>query len=154
MPFDANKINTLFGMTEVDSEEFRTLYREPNYEVILQDLTNGSTPWIRNANQEVMSFLRIGLMEVGKVWFYFVSSKLVSSNHLSTVGKDKALLTCAIVEGYKFNMGQVIENSILKSAYHKENTHPSLITKLCKEAGVPIGENEERCPPMHPLHYP
>ena len=33
-------------------------------------------------------------------------------------------------------------------------THPSLITKLCKEAGVPIGENEERCRPMQPLCYP
>ena len=120
-------INGVFGLTDVDSEQFRALYRELNYELILEELTNGSAPWTRNANQEVMSFLRIGLTEVAKVWFDFVSSKLVPSKHLSTVGRDKAFLTYAIVKGYKFNVGKVTENSILESAYHKAVTHLSLL---------------------------
>ena len=69
------------------------------------------------------------------------------------VVRDKALLTFAIVKGYKFNVGKVIENLILKSAYHKEITHPSLITKLCELTKVPIRENEEKCPPMQSLHF-
>ena len=88
------------------------------------------------------------MAQVAKVWFYFVSSKLVPSKHLSKVRRDKALLIYAIVKGYKFNVGKVIENSILESAYHKAITHLSLITKLCKETEVPIKENEEKCPSM------
>ena len=154
MPFNGSTINILFGLNDDDSKEFKALYREPNYENILEDLVGGSVAWTRNANQEVMSFLRTGLMEIAKTWFYFVSYKLVPSKHLSIVRRDKALLTYAIVTCYKFNVGKVIENSILMSEYHKAITHPSLITKLCEIVGVQIGENEEKCPPMQALHFP
>ena len=88
------------------------------------------------------------------MWFYFVFSKLVPSKHLSTIGRDKASFTYAIVKGYKFNVGKVIENSILGSPYHKVITHLPLITKLCEVAGVPIGEKKEKDPPMQALHFP
>ena len=51
-------------------------------------------------------------------------------------------------------MGRIIENSILESVYSKAITHPSLITKLYEIAGVKIIENEDKCPPMQPLHFP
>ena len=86
-----------------------------------------------------MSFPRTGLTKIAKNLFYFVSSKLVPSKHLSIVERDKELLTYAIVKGYKFNVGKVKKNSILELAYHEAITQPSLITKLCKVAGVPIG---------------
>ena len=95
-----------------------------------------------------MSFLRIGVTEIAKMWFYFISYKFVPSKHLSTIRKDKEILTYAIVKGYKFNVGKFIGNSILESLYSKPITHLSLISKLCEIAGVKIGENEERCPPM------
>ena len=40
MPFDGSTINRLFRMNDDDSEEFKALYREPNYEKILEELTN------------------------------------------------------------------------------------------------------------------
>ena len=138
----------MFGLTNIDNEQYKILYRVPNYELILEELTDGSAPWTRNENQEVMSFPKVGLKEVAKVWFYFVPAKLVPSKHLSTVGRDKALLTYAIVKGYKFNMGKIIENSILDSTYQKAITHPSLIKKLCELEEVPIRENEEKCSPI------
>ena len=79
---------------------------------------------------------------------------LVPSKHFSTVGRDKALLTYAIVKEYKFNGGKVIENSVLESSYHKAITHLPLITKLYKVVGEPTGENEEKSPLMQPLHFP
>ena len=99
---------------------------------ILEELTDGSAPRTRNATQEVMLFPRTGLPEITKTWIYFVSSKFVPSKHLSIVGIDKELFTYAIVKGYKFNVGKVIENSILKSTYHKAITHLSFITKLLR----------------------
>ena len=83
MPFDEGTINRVFRLTEVDSKEFRALYRDPNYDLILQELTKESVQWSRNANQEVMAFPRTRLKEVAKVWFYFVSVKLVPSKHRS-----------------------------------------------------------------------
>ena len=91
-----------------------------------------------------MSFPRAGLTEIAKTWLYFVSSKLVPFKHVPIVIRDKALLTYAIVTSYKFNVGKVIENSIMDPVYHKAITYLSLITRLCEIEGVQIGENEEK----------
>ena len=65
--------------------------------------------------------------------------------------KDKVVLTCAIVSRFKFNVGMVIKNSILKSVYGKSITHPSLIIELCLVARVGILKDEEKCPPRVPF---
>ena len=96
----------------------------------------------------------LGQGQLAKDWFYFVSSKLVPSKHVSKVTRDKAILLYAIVKGYKFNVGKIIESSILEFSYGKAISHPSLITKLCEIARMQIGENEEKCPPMLPLPFP
>ena len=55
MQFDESTINRVFGLMEVDSEEFKALYKEPNYELILQEMANESSPCSTNSNQKVMS---------------------------------------------------------------------------------------------------
>ena len=154
LPFDYNTINQVFGLNDEDSEEFKALYREPDYEKILQEFTDGKSPWSRTTKQEIMFFPRIRLTKIAKAWFHLVSNKLIPSKHVFIVRRDKVNLTYAIVKGYKFNVGKIIKNSILEVVYGKAITHPSLITKLCEIAGVQIGENEEKCPPMHPLPFP
>ena len=52
--------------------------------------------------------------------------------------RDKALLTYAVLNRYKFNVGDVIKCSILELENSKALPHPSLITKLCLMAGVDI----------------
>ena len=47
MPFDCSTINRVFGLNDEDSEEFKALFREPYYEKILQELTDGKSPWLR-----------------------------------------------------------------------------------------------------------
>ena len=89
-----------------------------------------------------------------KSWFYFVSSKLILTKHVSIVQKNKDLLTYAIVSGMKFDEGAVIEKSILESIYGKVFTHPSLIIELYLRAKVEISKDEEKLPPMIPLPFP
>ena len=60
MSFNESTINRLFGLTDVDSEQFGVLYREPKYELILEEMTDGSVPWTRNANHEVCPSRRQG----------------------------------------------------------------------------------------------
>ena len=118
MSFNESTINRFFGLNDDDSKEFKALYREPNYDNILEELTDGSAPWARNSTQEVMFFPGTGLTEIAKTRFTLYPPK-----HLSTVGRDKALLTYAIVKGYNFNVGKMIENSILELVYHKAIAH-------------------------------
>ena len=56
MSFDASTINIVYRLTDGDSEGFRTLYREPNYDKILQVVIDGSALWTRNANKEAIFF--------------------------------------------------------------------------------------------------
>ena len=53
----------------------------------------------------------------------------------------------------KFNVGAVIEISILESVYGREITHPSLITELYLRAKVEILKDEEKCPTVIPLQF-
>ena len=48
-----------------------------------------------------------------KVWFYFICSVILPSKHLSTIREKEAVLLYAILKGYKFSVGKIIENSIL-----------------------------------------
>ena len=98
--------------------------------------------------------MRVGLTEIAKSLFYFVLSKLILAKHVITVKNDKAILIYAIVSEMKFNVGVVIENSILESVYDKTISHPSLITELCLRAKVEISKDEEKCPPMIPPSFP
>ena len=50
------QINRVFGLNDEDSEEFRALFREPDNEKILQELTDGKSPWSRKTKQEIKSF--------------------------------------------------------------------------------------------------
>ena len=91
--------------------------------------------------------MRTRLTGTAKSWLYFVSSQLIPMKHVSTVQKDKAMLTYAIVSGFKFNVGAMIENHILESFYRMVIIHPSLITEFCLQARVEIAKDEEKCPP-------
>ena len=78
-------------------------------------------------------------MEEAKVWFFFVSSVLLPSNHLSIVRKNEAILLYASLKGYKINVGKIIENSVLsyyRSKYKGLIPHPTTITRLCILGGV------------------
>ena len=115
------------------------MYRELDYEKIVKELTDGTSPWSRMTKQEVMSFPMTRLTKIPNVWFYFISCKIVPSKHLSIVRRDKAILTYAIVKDYKFNVGKIIENFILELVYNKAIAHPSMITKLCEIVGWKLG---------------
>ena len=53
------------------------------------------------------------LTEQAKVWFYFLCSVILPSNHLCTIREKEVVLMYAILKGYKFSVGKIIENSIM-----------------------------------------
>ena len=65
------------------------------------------------------------------------------------------MLLYTILKGYKFNVGKLIENSILsyyRGGYKGLIPHPGLISRLCILGGVQEDwEEEENCPKTSPL---
>ena len=95
------------------------------------------------------------MTEQEKVWFYFICLVLLPSKHLSTVREKEAVLLYAILKGYKFSVGKIIENSILsyyRGGYRGLVPYPTLITRLYILGGVEGDwEEEETCPKTSPL---
>ena len=118
-------------------------------------LTTGKGKW-RATKKTLYESIAIGdLTEEAKVWFYFISSVIFQSKHLSTLRRNEAILLYALPKGYKINVGKIIENSIM--SYCRRNCrglipYLATITKLCLLGGV-IGDwdVEETCPKVSPL---
>ena len=55
------------------------------------------------------------LTEQAKLWFYLLCSVILPSKNLCIVREKEAMLLYAILKGYKFSVGKIIENSILSS---------------------------------------
>nr|GLL31149.1 uncharacterized protein LOC109169324 [Ipomoea trifida] len=84
----------------------------------------------------------------------FVRAKLIPNSHRGNVKRDLVFLTYCIKEHKTIDIGRFISRSISDIAQTEAKTrcflgHPSLITELCRRAGVPIIENQEvRLPPQ------
>ena len=87
--------------------------KEPNYQKIVDLLTDGKGKWSSTRKNPHEFIARGSLTEEAKVWLYFICSVLLPSKQLSTVREKEAILLYAILKSYKFSVGKIIENSIL-----------------------------------------
>ena len=118
-------------------------------------MIDGKEKWSSTRKNPHESIARDSLTKKAKVWFYFICSVLLPSKHLSTVREKEAILLYAILKGYKFSVGKIIENSILsyfRSNYRGLVPYLTLINRLCILGGVEGDwEEEETCPRASPL---
>ena len=140
VPFGAQKINKVFKMKDLKhGSKFKKMMEKQNHGKILHLLTTGRGKWEATKKDPHHSISRGSLTEEAKVWFYFLSSVIVPTKHLSSVKEQEAMILYALLKGYKINIGSLIENSI--KGYHASNQrglipHPATITRLCIVAGV------------------
>ena len=154
--FDREEINRTYNLKEQkDGSKFKKFLKDPTHQKIVELLTDRKEEWHSTKKNPYESITRRSLIEEAKVLFYFLSSVLLPSKHLSMVRKEEALLLNAILKGYKLNVGKIIENLILNyynSKYKGLIPHPETITRLCILRGVEgTWEEEERCPKTSPL---
>ena len=138
--FNKERINMLFNLkVQKDGSKFKKLLKEPAYQKIVNLLAAGKGK-LKRTKKTLYKSISIGdLTEEDKVWFYFISSVLLPSNHLSTVRRDEVILLYALLKGYRINVGKIIEKSIL--SYSGSNCrglipHLATITILCLPGGV------------------
>ena len=129
--------------------------KEPDYRKIVDLLTDENGKWSYTRKNPHESIVRGSLTEEAKVWFYFICSVFLPSKHLSTLRKKETILLYAILKGYKFSLGKIIENSIL-SYFRSSNRglvpHPTTIIRLYILGGVEGDwKEEETCPKASPL---
>ena len=138
--FSKKRINMLFNLkVQKDGSKFKKLLKEPEYQKMVDLLTAKKGKWKGTKKTLYKSIAREDLIEEAKVWFYFISSILLPSKHLSIVRRDEAILLYALLKGYKINVGKIIENYIL--SYSRSNCkgfipHPVTITSLCLLGGI------------------
>ena len=150
-------IDQTFNLNErKNGTKFKKLVKEPDFQKIVDLLTDGKGKWNAKRKNSHESIARGSLTEQAKVWFYFICLVILPSKLLSTVRENKVVLLYAILKGYKFNVGKIIENSILsyyRGSYKGLVPHPALITRLCILGDVEGDwEEEETCPKTSPLH--
>ena len=132
--FSKETINGLFNpKVQKDGSKFKRLLKEPKYHKIVDLLIDGKGQ--SKATKKILyEYIAIGdLTEEAKVWFYFISSVLLPSKHLSTVRRNKVILLYALLNGYKISVGRIIANSIMSYSKRKCRgliQHPVTITSL------------------------
>ena len=147
--FSAESINSFYSLDHVPSEPFNRLYEYPDYPEVIRVLTNGRGEWKINSAGHAVHFKAKHLAFIPKVWHHFITSRLISMTNVCEVTAKRALLNYAILQDIPFDVGQVIEDAILHNRDAKMNLgHPFLIFGLCKQAGVPLDDNEAW---LHPI---
>ena len=118
--FNTTTINRAYGMKNNDSEAYKDLFRSLDYDLFLLSLKKWMKPWKRNPQiGEVTIFPKAILKPIPKAWFFFLYSRLMLSLHVSIVHRVKATLLYVIVQDIRFDLGFVIENSILKALQNR-----------------------------------
>ena len=112
--FDGGAINKTYNLKELkDGEKFKKLKKEPEFQKMVELLTDGKGEWSSTKKNPYESIARVSLTKEAKVWFYFIGSVLLPSKHLSTIRQEKAILLYALLKEYKINVGKIIKSSIL-----------------------------------------
>ena len=147
--FSTESINQFYNLGPVPSKPFERLYEMSDYPEVIRILTNGRGEWKFNNDGHAVHFKAKHLAYIPKFWHHFITSHLIPTTNMCEVTAKRALLNYAIIQDIPFDVGQVIEDSIIHNRDVKMNLgHTFLIYGLCKRAGVPLDDNEAW---LHPI---
>ena len=147
--FSAESINSFYGLERVPPGPFDHLREHPDYTEVIRVLTKGRGEWRINSAGHAVNFKAKHLAYIPKVWHHFITSRLIPTTNVCEVTAQRSLLNYAILQDIPFDVGQVIEDAILHNKDAKMNLgYPFLIFGLCKQAGVPLDDNEAW---LHPI---
>ena len=126
--FSREQIDHTYNLQErKNGSKFKRPVEAPDFQKIVDMLTYGKGKWNATRKNPHESIAKGALTEPAKVWFYFLCSVILPSKHLCTIREKEVVLLYAILKGYKFSVGKIIENSILsyyRGGYKGMIPHP------------------------------
>ena len=140
VPMGHESINEVLQIRDPkNGSKYKRLIREPNHKKIVDFLTGGKGKWNLKKKNPHESIPRGSLIEEAKVWFYFIAYVIIPTKHLCIIRENESIILYALLKGYKFDVGKIIETSI--KTFHKivkRGLIPqqATITRLCVLAGV------------------
>ena len=82
----------------------------------MQELVHCQGVWRRQpSTSDFTTFQMYSLTPMVKVWYNFLCVKIKPTLHLSIVTKDKTILLYAMIKGFQFNIGSIIEQGLIES---------------------------------------
>ncbi|KOM43087.1 hypothetical protein LR48_Vigan05g069100 [Vigna angularis] len=140
--YDPDSINNIIGTKCVGEQCQFALYMEEGTDFVDVEsvLCVPGGHFQRNKNGSVVNIRRTNLTPLAMYWMAFSHANIQLCSHVSDITLNRALLLYCVLRNMSINIGQVIANEIQMCANTMNNKaplgHPSLITHLCKIAGV------------------
>ena len=99
VPMGHERINEVLQIKDPkNGSKYKKLLTEPNHEKIVDFLTTGKGKWSSTKKNPHESINRGSQTEEAKVWFYFITSIMIPTKHLSTIWEQKAIILYALLK--------------------------------------------------------
>ncbi|MCE3051860.1 hypothetical protein HAX54_051072 [Datura stramonium] len=117
--------------------EYRMRERHNQRGWLAQVLTDGQPSWLENTNERIV---KCTLTFAAKFLWAVVQLRLVLTRGDNTFAKDRMVLVASLMSGFSLNRRAIIIEEINYRAMKLSASlpFPCLITRLCREAHVPI----------------
>ena len=158
MYFHLDKIREIFKLPQLqdDPESFnrRMVRADKGLDQVLEDICLPGTKWITNSKGVPNQLKRGDLKPIARGWLDFIGRSILPTSNRSEVTIKRAVMIHCIMLGKEVEVHHVIACEIYtianKNSTEAKLAYPSLISLLCKEAGVKMGV-DEFIPIEHPI---
>ncbi|KAK8943886.1 hypothetical protein KSP40_PGU004991 [Platanthera guangdongensis] len=140
--FSAEGINSYFDLTNLDCDVFQSVRTSNPYDIATTLSLTRNITWVNESSHVLHSAL---FTREAKVWLIFVNSSVMPTKHSNHVSFDRACIIHSIIKGILINVGHIISSQILKKVKTEGGTQlrfPTLITSLCRYAGVSLADTD------------
>ena len=156
--FHLDKIREIFKLPQLqdDPESFnrRMVRADKGLDQVLEDICLPRTKWITNSKGVPNQLKRGDLKPIARGWLDFIGRSILPTSNRSEVTIKRAVMIHCIMLGKEVEVHHVIACEIYtianKNSTEAKLAYPSLISLLCKEAGVKMGV-DEFIPIEHPI---
>ncbi|KOM28355.1 hypothetical protein LR48_Vigan530s000700 [Vigna angularis] len=140
--YDPDSINNFLDTVWAGEQCQFALFMEEgtDFDDVERDLCVPGGHFKRNRTGSVVNIRRTDLTPLAKYWMAFSHANIQPCSHVSDITLSRAILIYCAIRNLNVNIGQVIADEIRMCANTTNSKaplgHPSLITHLCKIAGV------------------
>ncbi|MED6198071.1 hypothetical protein PIB30_062604 [Stylosanthes scabra] len=148
--FSAAKIRKVLRirfMTQGAETDFKTRQMEDQrLEKVIRDICMPGARWKMSSIQppHPIQLRRQDLTPAARGWAEFIIRSMIPTGNMSEITVAKAVLIHSIIKGHDVRVEELIANNIAVLVEGVQGRSklcfPSTIYRLCKEAGVPMGE--------------